>query len=151
MVKMNQHITTLKIGCCGFTRGMKQYFKIFNIVEVQQTFYQLTTLETAEKWKKTASNDFEFCVKACQGNTHLASSPTYRRFKGKLEKPGNYGFFQQTDEMLKSWGETEKLCSTLKTKYILFQCPANFKQTDENIENIICFFKKIRNPNYCFV
>lgn len=39
----------------------------------------------------------------------------------------------------------------LKAKYILFQCPASFKPTNKNLENMIWFFKKIKNPAYCFV
>ena len=148
---MNKFYTSLRIGCCGFARGMKQYFKTFGIVELQQTFYQLPTIETAMRWKENAPDDFEFCVKAWQGITHPASSPTYKRFKGKLRRPENYGFFQQTDEVLKSWEETEKICSILKAKYVLFQSPSSFKPTDENIENIVYFFKKIRKNGFCFV
>ena len=146
-----KYMTSLKIGCCGFSKGMKTYFTKFNIVEVQQTFYQLPTVKTAEKWYSLVPQNFEFCIKTWQGITHLATSPTYKRFKGKLEKPENYGFFQQTDEVIGSWRETEKICSMLNTKYVLFQCPASFKPTDENLENITWFFKKIKNPAYCFV
>lgn len=148
---MNQNVKTLKVGCCGFAHGMKQYFKTFKTVEVQQTFYQLPTLETAEKWRNLAPNGFEFCVKAWQGITHPATSPTYRRFKGELNKPENYGFFQQTEEVINAWRETEKICSILETRYVLFQCPNSFKPTDENIDNITSFFKTIRKPVFGFV
>jgi len=141
----------MKIGCCGFAKGMKTYFTKFNVVEVQKTFYNLPTIQTAEKWYILAPKNFEFTVKAWQGITHLAKSPTYERFTGRLEKPENYGFFQQTDEVIKSWNETEKICTMLKAKYVLFQCPASFKPTDENLENIIWFFKKIKNPGYRFI
>jgi len=30
----------VKVGCCGFPRGMKRYFSQFRLVEVQQTFYK---------------------------------------------------------------------------------------------------------------
>lgn len=148
---MSQYVTSMKIGCCGFAKGMKTYFTKFNVVEVQKTFYNLPTIQTAEKWYTLAPKNFEFTVKAWQGITHLAKSPTYKRFTGKLQKPENYGFFQQTDEVIKSWNETEKICTMLKAKYVLFQCPASFKPTDENLESIIWFFKKMKNPGYRFV
>jgi len=99
----------LKIGCCGFSKGMKTYLTRFNVVEVQTTFYQLPTIKTVEKWYSLAPQDFEFCVKAWQGITHQATSPTYKRFRGSLEKPENYGFFQQTDEVIRAWKETKKI------------------------------------------
>jgi uncharacterized protein YecE (DUF72 family) len=142
---------SLKIGCCGFAGGMKKYFTKFNVVEVQQTFYHLPTFQTAEKWYSLAPQNFEFCMKAWQGITHPATSPTYRRFRGKLEKRENYGFFQQTGEVLRSWRETEKICFQLKAVNVLFQCPASFKPTEKNLENIIWFFKIIKNSKYRFV
>lgn len=147
-----ENMTLLKIGCCGFPRGMKHYFTKFRVVEVQKTFYQLPTVETVEKWRSVAPMGFEFTVKAWQGVTHPTISLTYKRFRGKLRgEPGNYGFFQQTDEVLTAWRMTEKICSTLKAKYVLFQCPASFKPTDEHLENITGFFKKVKNPGFCFV
>lgn len=148
---MKQNVKNLKIGCCGFAHGMKKYFTTFKVVEIQQTFYQLPKLETAEKWRNLAPDDFEFCIKAWQGVTHPSSSPTYKRFRGKLSKPENYGFFQQTEEVINAWRETERICFILKARYVLFQCPGSFKPTDENIENMISFFKTIKNPVFCFV
>lgn len=58
---------------------MKDYFKQFKLVEVQQTFYKLPKLETALKWRGTAPSDFEFTLKASQLITHPAASLTYRR------------------------------------------------------------------------
>lgn len=141
----------LKIGCCGFARGIKNYFKTFKVVEIQQTFYQIPKIETIKAWREGASNDFEFCVKAWQGITHPCNSPTYKRFKGELKKPENYGFFKQTDEVYSAWKDVENICSILKTKYILFQCPGSFKPTEENIDNLINFFKKIRNSSFYYV
>ncbi|RLF23760.1 MAG: DUF72 domain-containing protein [Thermoplasmata archaeon] len=142
----------LKVGCCGFPNGLKNYFSRFKVVEVQKTFYQLPTVETAKKWRSLAPTGFEFAVKAWQGITHPVSNPTYKRFRGKLfGEPVNYGFFRQTEEVFKAWMETEKVCSTLKARYVLFQCPASFKPTDENIENITIFFRKVRNPGFRFV
>ncbi|RLF27871.1 MAG: DUF72 domain-containing protein [Thermoplasmata archaeon] len=148
---VDENTMMIKVGCCGFPISMKTYFNKFETVEIQKTFYTLPTIENAEKWRSMAPKNFEFTIKAWQGITHPASSPTYKRYKGKLKKPQNYGFFQQTDEVINAWKETEKICSILKAKHVLFQCPASFKPNDENIENILHFFKKIRNNSYHYV
>jgi len=36
----------VKVGCCGFAGSMKDYFRKFKIVEVQQTFYRLPKEKT---------------------------------------------------------------------------------------------------------
>jgi uncharacterized protein YecE (DUF72 family) len=54
----------VKIGCCGFAVGMKDYFRQFKLVEVQQTFYKIPRLETALRWREAAPTDFEFTLKA---------------------------------------------------------------------------------------
>jgi len=141
----------IRIGCCGFPKGMKEYFSEFDIVELQSTFYQLPSIKTAERWLSLSPPDFEFTVKAWQGITHPAKSPTYKRFKGILKRAENYGYFKQTEEVMEAWKNTETTCRILKAKYVLFQCPASFKPTDENIENITLFFRKVRNPGFCFV
>jgi uncharacterized protein YecE (DUF72 family) len=66
----------LKVGCCGFPRGRKEYFRQFRLVEVQQTFYKMPDLETAIKWRQEAPTDFEFTLKAWQLITHPPTSPT---------------------------------------------------------------------------
>ena len=145
-------MSKIKIGCCGFPKGIKKYFTEFDTVEVQKTFYQPVSLQSIEKWFKQAPLNFEFTIKAFQGITHPTTSPTYMRLKKPL--PGNlenYGFFRQTDEVYNAWKETEKIALALHVKYILFQCPSSFKPTDENLENITSFFNKISNSRYHFV
>ncbi len=144
-------MSKIKVGCCGFPKGMKEYFTKFKVVEVQKTFYQLPSPQTTEKWYKNAPENFEFCIKAFQGITHPATSPTYKRLKKTLDKPENYGFFKQTEEVLRAWEGTEKICSILHAKYVLFQCPSSFKPTEENLDNMISFFKRMQSKSYTFV
>jgi len=61
----------VKVGCCGFPRGMKDYFSQFKLVEVQQTFYKMPKLDTALRWRQQAPPDFEFSLKSWQLITHL--------------------------------------------------------------------------------
>ncbi len=143
----------IKVGCCGFTVSKKIYFKYLSLVEIQQTFYQPPKLETAKKWREEAPIGFEFTLKAWQLITHEPSSPTYRRLKINIkdENKKNYGFFKNTDEVHEAWQKTKHFAKALGAKIIVFQCPASFNPTDENIKNIKSFFKKTEREDLIFI
>jgi uncharacterized protein YecE (DUF72 family) len=143
----------IKVGCCGFPEGKKKYFQQFKLVEIQQTFYKLPSIETAKKWREEAPPDFKFSLKAWQLITHLPSSPTYRKANLKIPagKESNYGFFKPSEEVFTAWARTRDLAQTLKAKVIVFQCPARFTPSSENRENMRCFFSNINRENFIFV
>lgn len=64
----------VKVGCCGFPRGMKHYFSKFRQIEVQQTFYKPPQIETVVKWRQAAPADFEFTIKAWQRTREIAQA-----------------------------------------------------------------------------
>jgi uncharacterized protein YecE (DUF72 family) len=144
--------TEIKVGCCGFAKGRKDYFSHFELVEIQQTFYKPPKLETALRWRREAPSDFEFTIKAWQLITHIPSSPTYR--KAGLEIPQGkesyYGFFRPTSEVMEAWRRTEEIAQILGTRLILFQCPPGFKETLENVENMKRFFHTVDRGNFVF-
>jgi len=148
----NKGLPRCKIGCCGFPGGRKGYFRQFQLVEVQQTFYKMPRLETAHKWRQEATADFEFTLKAWQLVTHLPSSPTYRKAAIKVPSgdEGLYGFFRPSDEVHQAWVATSKFAQVLEAKVILFQCPPSFKETQENIANIRGFFKSVKDSGFLF-
>ncbi len=133
----------IKVGCCGFAGGMANYFKKFRVVEVQQTFYKLPRIETVQKWRKMAPKNFEFTMKAWQVITHPSTSPTYR--KAGIETKRSYGFFRVNEDTMEAWVETRKIAKELKASIIIFQCPASFKESRENIKNMRDFFSTIEN------
>lgn len=142
----------IKVGCCGFPLNKKEYYQKFPIVEIQSTFYQPPAkIETIENWRRAAPKDFEFIIKAWMIITHPISSPTYKRLKQKFGNPQNYGFFKPTLEVFEAWEKTQKIAEILRAKIILFQCPASFKATLDNLKNLKKFFKKIRNPDLIYV
>jgi uncharacterized protein YecE (DUF72 family) len=134
----------VKIGCCGFPMAQKKYFKKFNIIEIQRTFYQPPKrISTVQRWRKKAPGDFEFTLKAWQLITHSPSSPTYRRLKIDLDNEENYGNFQPTHEVFEAWETIKNMAEILKSKVAVFQCPASFEPTDKNKGNLKTFFKEI--------
>ncbi len=130
----------IRIGCCGFPVSMKKYFQLFNVVEVQKTFYKPPQPDTAKKWRDQAPEDFEFTVKAWQVITHPPSSPTYRK-AGIQVKYG--GFFKPVEEVFKAWETTREIAKILNARFVVFQTPKSFKDTDENIKNMREFFGSI--------
>jgi uncharacterized protein YecE (DUF72 family) len=143
----------LKIGCCGFPVGKRKYYERFKLAEIQQTFYQPPKFETAQKWRESAPDRFEFTLKAWQLITHEPASPTYRRLKQRMtpKQKKECGFFKPTDEVFKAWEETERIASALKSRFIVFQCPPSFKPTRTNKANLKKFFKSIKRKRYRFV
>jgi uncharacterized protein YecE (DUF72 family) len=100
------------------------------------------------RWRASMPDDFEFTIKAWQLITHTAKSPTYRRLKRTLtdaERVGA-GAFRHSAIVDDGWGVTLHCAKVLTATSILFQCPASFRPTDENIANMRSFFGRIDRP-----
>ena len=144
----------LKIGTSGFRMTSIEYMQLLSCVEVQHTFYQPPQLATLERWRKEAPAEFEFTLKAWQLITHAAKSPTYKRLKRKLSavELAEAGYFKPTAIIQEAWEVTLACAKALQAKTILFQCPASFRQTKENIANLEKFFAGISRGklNFCW-
>jgi uncharacterized protein YecE (DUF72 family) len=133
------------VGTSGFGIGRAKYFETFSCVEVQHTFYQPPKVATLERWRADAPPDFEFVLKAWQLITHDARSPTYRRLKRQLSQSDKEaaGYFRPTAIVKEAWEVTLACARALNARTILFQCPASFTQTKENVANLEKFFKSV--------
>lgn len=143
---------TLQIGTCGLSGSKAAYAEQFSSVEIQLTFYQPPRLATLEKWRNEVPVDFEFVLKAWQLITHPAKSPTYKRLKRTLSEAerSEVGYFKPTSIVEETWQYTLSCAQTLRSKTVLFQCPASFSQTPEHIDNLVRFFSRIeRNGINC--
>ncbi len=142
----------IKIGCCGFPAPKARYFETFRLVEIQNTFYKPPKVETARKWRQEAPPDFEFTLKAWQLITHPPSSPTYRKAGLKIpqDKSLSYGFFRPTPEVFQACETTLAIAEALEAKIVVFQCPAAFSPTEENIANMRTFFREVPRKGLIF-
>jgi uncharacterized protein YecE (DUF72 family) len=144
----------VKVGTCGFGLAKADYARAFSCVEIQHTFYQPPQIKTLERWRAEMPADFEFTLKAWQLVTHDAKSPTYRRLKRKLLETEKLeaGYFRPTAIVNEGWETTLACAQALKAKTILFQCPASFTQTAENIARMEKFFRSIERGdlNLCW-
>ena len=145
---------TIKIGTCGWSAkgGKQKYFEYFNVIELQDTFYRLPKVSTAEKWRSIAPEGFEYTLKAWQTITHPPTSPTWRRAGLKIDKDmyNRYGFFRPTREVFNAWDRFNEIVKALKARIIIFQTPSSFKYSGENESNIRNFFSSIRRDNLIF-
>ncbi len=138
--------SSIKIGTCGFRNTKEEYAKVLSTVEMQHTFYQPPQISTLEKWRSEMPEDFEFTLKAWQLITHESSSPTYRRLRRKLTETerAEAGFFKPTSIVQDALDTTLACAKALRARTILFQCPAKFTPTAENIDNLRQFVKGIK-------
>jgi uncharacterized protein YecE (DUF72 family) len=148
--KLPRRLGMVKTGCCGWSESHAKYFHDFNLIEVQDTFYQPGRIATYEKWRAGAPRGFEFTAKAWQLITHESWSPTYRRLSAPIPAvtKDRYGAFRPTEEVLRAWEVTAGTAKALGATIILFQCPASFAPTEENIKNLRTFFSKIDRGSF---
>ncbi len=139
-------VSLVKVGCCGFPLKKKEYEARFPVVEVQQTFYQPPGIDTLRRWRAEAPPEFEFTLKAWQLITHPATSPTYKRLKAHLaaHERRECGFFQPQAIVHEAWLATRACAEALNATKVLFQCPASFTPTRQNVANLRDFFLRIR-------
>src|SRR4051812_8815845 len=143
----------LKVGCCGFPLAKAKYAAVFPAVEVQQTFYQPPRIGTLQRWRAEAPADFEFTIKAWQLITHSPTSPTYRRVTTELNaaERNDCGAFQPTSIVHEAWLTTRASAEALGARCVLFQCPASFTPTEQNITNLRQFFSGLERHGLTLV
>jgi uncharacterized protein YecE (DUF72 family) len=142
----------IRIGTCGFRGARSDYYELLECVEVQHTFYQPPAVKTLDGWRQEAPEGFVFAIKAWQLITHTASSPTYKRLKRSLsdDEASGAGAFRDSAIVREAWEATRACAAALDARAILFQCPASFRPTEENIDNLRSFFGRIeRDARHC--
>jgi uncharacterized protein YecE (DUF72 family) len=138
----------IKVGLCGFTMSAREYFETFPVVEIQQTFYDPPPPRTILGWREKAPERFEFTMKAWQVITHRGTSRTYRRLKSPMSEAelAEAGGFRVNDVVMRAWQKSLEAARLVRATAILFQCPASFRATDENVAAMHAFFAAIERP-----
>lgn len=135
----------MRVGLCGFTMSIRDYPDLFDVVEVQQTFYDPPRETFIARWRAQVPEEFEFTLKAWQLITHRATSRTYRRLRRPLDEKARAeaGEFRWNGTTEMAWKTTLRAARLLRATAVLFQCPASFKATEENAERMRAFFGAI--------
>jgi uncharacterized protein YecE (DUF72 family) len=138
----------IRVGCCGFPRKQSLCYDALDAVEVQATFYKPPQPSTVQRWRAQAPAGFAFTLKAWQLITHEPSSPSYHRsgVEVRPEARSRYGSFRPTAEVRAAWERTRQVAQALQAGFIVFQCPASFRPSEENIDHLRRFFAEIERP-----
>ena len=136
----------IRVGLCGFTVSMKAYASRFPVVEIQGTFYEPPDDARLEGWRQATSPSLEFTMKVWQLVTHGASSPTYRRMKQPLLVDDQPGGFRDSSAVRHGWQRSVECAGVMRATGMLFQCPASFTPTPENVHAMRRFFERIERP-----
>ena len=137
----------VKVGTCGWSvkGGKGAYYRTFQVIELQETFYKLPKVETVERWRSEAPEGFEFIVKAWQALTHPAGNPTWRRVGGppRWGRAEGFGHLRPTEENFKAWEEVLGICQALRSRIVILQTPPSFGYAKENMANVKGFISSV--------
>ena len=141
-----ESIADTRVGLCGFSVAMRTYGQRFPVVEVQSTFYDPPADAVLQRWRAATPATLEYTMKVWQLVTHPAGSPTYRRMRRPLETADVPGFFRASDAVDRGWRHSLHCAEVLGATALLFQCPASFVPTPDNVANLRSFFSRIERP-----
>ncbi len=136
----------IKVGCCGWSyfnpkeqlnlQDWKQKYKhkvqayasLFDLVEVNSTFYKIPRVKTVETWRSLVdevNSSFEFTVKSSRVITHED------QFSGEAS--------------IQAFKRVKEVAEALRARILLFQTPASFRNVPENIRKLKHFFSKVES------
>ena len=125
---------------------MKAYPSRFNVVEIQNTFYEPPGNAILRRWREATGSSLEYTMKVWQLVTHSISSPTYRRMKAPPNPASEPGGFRETSAVDEGWQRSVECAEILGATAMLFQCPASFGPTQDNVRAMRRFFERAKRP-----
>lgn len=141
----------MRVGCCGwgyldanqffglddwrkkYKHKLQAYADVFDLVEVNSTFYRIPRVSTAEGWRALVdelNERFEFTVKCSKIITHED------RFEG--------------EDSLRAYGKIAEIAKALRAEIVLFQTPASYRNEEENVETLRSFFRRVDRGDLVF-
>ena len=125
---------------------MKAYASRFDVVEIQKTFYEPPGDAILRRWRQATGSSLEYTMKVWQLVTHSASSPTYRRMKQPPDPDSQPGGFRESSAVDEGWHRSVECALILGATGMLFQCPASFGPTQDNVRAMRTFFERVKRP-----
>lgn len=114
------------VGTCGFPLQRRKIYATLDVVELQDTFYNMPTSEKMEKLRKEAPPQFRFTAKVFQGLTHPAGSPTYKKTKN-FKPTEKHGRLQPTRENFELWEQFIENIKPLTPDILVIQTPPSLE------------------------
>jgi uncharacterized protein YecE (DUF72 family) len=125
---------------------MKAYASRFPVVEIQNTFYEPPRDAILQRWRQATGSSLEYTMKVWQLVTHGVSSPTYRRMKQPPDADSEPGGFRESSAVSEGWQRSVECAEILGATGMLFQCPASFGPTQDNVRAMRTFFERAKRP-----
>jgi uncharacterized protein YecE (DUF72 family) len=138
-------VNAVRIGCSGWNyadwrelvypkglpqrRWLEHYARLFDTVEINNTFYRLPARSAVANWVGSTPEDFTFAVKASRFLTHI------KRLTDMGE--GVRRFYERI----------EPLASSPRMGPVLWQLPENFHRNDERLEGALT---RLPEGRHCF-
>lgn len=97
------------------TPSLKAYSRVFNFVEVNQTFYEYPEVRRVEGWRRMVPENFIFSVRCHQDLTHRIG-------------------LKPVDEAFSVLGRMVSYCDMLETPLLVMETPANYTLTTQDID-----------------
>ena len=139
-----QSKTSVYVGTCGFAKSAKALARLVDVVEVQESFYNLLGEKRLKTLKALSSEGLRLTWKAWQATTHPCSSPTWKRMKQL--PPGDkskYGLLKCTHENLKAAEKTVEQAIAAGAEVIVFQTPSTMPLNEESKRDAKRFFEHV--------
>ncbi len=137
-------MSRIHVGCCGFPVARDKYFKEFDCIELQNTFYNILSIDEAKSLRSSIPPSVIVTMKCWQVITHPPTSPTWKKIR--VLPPGNihnYGLLKPTKENLEAWSRVYEIARILHSKIIVIQTSPSFEYNDHNLSNLESFLKEI--------
>ena len=109
---------------------MRTYSGIYDMTEVNSTFYGFPRLSIVQSWRERVPDEFEFAVRCHQNLTHRHR-------------------FQPIDHAFKDWDYMMKVCGSLNSKILIINTPPNLQMPPEKIEDLNNFFSSADLHGLC--
>jgi uncharacterized protein YecE (DUF72 family) len=120
-------LTKILIGTGGWAYfrvsgdPLRTYSSIYDMAEVNSTFYEFPRLSIVQSWRERVPEEFEFAVRCHQNLSHR------HRFK-------------PIDQAFKDWDYMMNVCRTLDSSVLIIDTPPNLQMIPEKIKDLKDFF-----------
>jgi uncharacterized protein YecE (DUF72 family) len=111
---------------------LADYATVFNFVEMNNTFYQMPSLEDVKTWRARVPKDFRFSVKC------------YRQISHDYPLEATEANFQTMEKM-------QKICDILQAVALIIQTPPRFQPTSQNCSKMEEFFSHYQDSKIDFI
>ncbi|MCG3203391.1 MAG: hypothetical protein KCHDKBKB_00048 [Elusimicrobia bacterium] len=130
----------IKIATANFPVGKKKYESSLKTVELDSLFTRFPKIETIQKWRQGAPDQFDFITCA----SRIITYPTKTRAQHSRHEQKNQTSLEDSALTRQATERTLKIAEILRSRLVFFDFPSSFLPSPENIKRIQNYFSKPR-------